>query len=432
MMLTRKTLTRRNFLRGAGVTISLPLLDAMVPALAALRHNDAQAVRLGFVYAPNGMVQEGWLPSKTGTGYQFASTMKPFEPFRNKMLVLSNLMQNNGRPIGDGAGQHSRASATWLTGIAPKRTEGPDLEAGISADQVAASALSKKTPLRSLELGLERPTGTPDSGYNGVYANTISWRTPTTPNAVESNPSTVFKQLFNEKGATGIERISSRGGSILDLVSADSARLRSTLGTRDKSRLDAHLEHVREVELRVRKNNGRDFASSYQDRADLMIDLMVLAFQTDMTRVASLMLAKEGSDLAYHSIGVAEGHHTVSHHAGDSDKIASTMKINALHAKLFAQLLQKMDATPDGDGTLLDHSMVLFGSSLSDGNAHLHHDLPLVLAGGARCNIKGGHHIRYADETPMNNLLVAMLNKAGVPVEKHGDSTGELDLRSIA
>lgn len=430
MLVTKTALPRRNFLRGAGITIGLPLLDAMVPALSAKGLTaSGRTVRLGFVYVPNGVIQKAWLPSTTGTGYEFARAMKPLQPFRNQVLVLSNLMQNTGRAIGDGAGDHSRASATWLTGIAPKRTLGPDVEAGISADQLAANQLGKSTRLRSLELGLEAFENSPasDSGYNLVYSHTISWRTPTTPMLPEANPQAVFARLF---GDTTSSRSTLLGGiigrrSVLDLVRTDTARLRTNLGPRDRSTLDAHLDRIRDLERQVQHVGA---TSSYEERAKVMNDLMAMAFLTDSTRVATLMMGREGSNLSYGSIGVTDGHHSLTHYGKDSEKMAKTARINELHVRLFADLLRTMKSTPDGDGSLLDHTMLLFGSSLGDGNQHTHHDLPLVLAGGATCKIRGGKHLRYAPETPMNNLLVAMLNKAGVPAEKLGDSTGELDL----
>ncbi len=446
MMLTQKALARRTFLRGAGVAMALPLLDAMVPALKATSLTPANpAVRLGFVYVPNGIIQKGWLPAKVGTGYEFASTMKPLEPYRDKMLVLSNLMQNGGRALGDGAGDHARAGATWLTGVHPKRTGGADIRAGISADQVAARELSKKTQFGSLEIGLEEPNlaGDCDSGYSCAYTNTISWRTPTTPNPMEVNPRAVFERLFGDGETTDPKarlKLMNEDRSLLDFVRGDLARLQPALGSRDKSKLDEYLEGIRDIERRIQKAEQQSATVSvpllerpsgipeeFEEHAKLMSDLMVMAYQTDMTRVVSFMMAREGSNRSYRSIGVPDGHHSVTHHQNDPEKIAKTMKIDELHVKTFSYLVSKMAATKDGDGTLLDHTMLLFGSSISDGNAHTHHDLPLVLVGGSSVNIKGGRHVRYAPETPMNNLLLTMLDKAGIPAETLGDGTGELD-----
>jgi Protein of unknown function (DUF1552) len=442
MIVTKKALPRRTFLRGIGATLALPLLDAMIPATAATAKH---AVRLGFVYVPNGIIPMGWLPSKVGSGFEFASTMKPLERHRDKLLVLSNLMQNGGRALGDGAGDHARAGASWLTGIHPKKTEGSDIHADISADQIAANEFGKKTQLASLEIGLEEPSlaGGCDSGYSCAYTNTISWRNPTMPNPMEINPRAVFERLFGDGETTDpaarLKRMN-EDRSILDFIRGDVARLEPGLGSRDKRKLDEYLEGIRDIERRIQKAEQQSatmkmplaerpdgIPDEFEDHAKIMSDLMVMAFQTDMTRVVSFMMAREGSNRSYRSIGISDGHHSVTHHQNDPEKIAKTMKIDELHVKSFAYLLDKLDATPDGGGSLLDHSMILYGSSICDGNAHTHHDLPLVLAGGAAGQIKGGRHIRYAPETPMNNLLLTMLDKAGVPTEKLGDSTGKLD-----
>ena len=446
MIITKKALHRRTFLRGIGTTLALPLLDAMIPAMAATRVTAANpAVRLGFVYVPNGIIPKGWLPSKTGTGFDFASTMKPLEPFRDKLLVLSNLMQNGGRALGDGAGDHARAGASWLTGVHPKKTEGANIQAGISADQIAAKELGKKTQLASLEIGLEEPTlaGGCDSGYSCAYTNTISWRTSTTPNPMEVNPRAVFERLFGDGDSTDPAarlKLMKEDRSILDFVREDVARLEPGLGARDKSKLNEYLDGIREIERRIQKAEEQSatmkmpllerpssIPDEFEEHAKLMSDLMVIAYQTDMTRVISFMMAREGSNRSYRSIGISDGHHSVTHHQNDPEKIAKTMKIDELHVRSFAYLLNKMNSTPDGDGTLLDHSVILYGSSISDGNIHTHHDLPLVLAGGASGQVKGGRHIRYAPETPMNNLLLTMLDRSGVPAETLGDSTGKLD-----
>jgi hypothetical protein len=446
MMITKKSVSRRTMLQGLGATLALPLLDAMIPAMAATRLTAAKpAVRLGFVYVPNGIIPKAWLPEKTGTGYQFLSTMQPLEPYRDQMLVLSNLMQRGGRALGDGAGDHARAGASWLTGIHPKKTEGSDIIAGISTDQIAARELGKITQLGSLEIGLEEPNlaGGCDSGYSCAYTNTVSWRAPTTPNPMEINPRAVFERMFGDGDSTDaaarIKRMQ-EDSSILDFVREDVSRLQSGLGARDKSKLNEYLDGIRDIERRIQKAEEQSatmklpvmerpsaIPDEFEDHAKLMSDLMVIAYQTDMTRVVTFMMAREGSNRSYRSIGVADGHHSVTHHQNDPDKIEKTMKIDQLHTKTFAYLIERLKATPDGDGSLLDHSMVLYGSSISDGNAHTHHDLPLVLVGGAAGQIKGGRHIRYAPETPMNNLLLSMLDKAGIPAEKFGDATGEID-----
>ena len=446
MIITKKSVSRRTLLQGMGASLALPLLDAMIPAMAATRLSPAKpAIRLGFVYVPNGIIPKAWLPAETGTGYQFQSTMKPLEPYRDKMLVLSNLMQRGGRALGDGAGDHARAGATWLTGVHPKKTEGSDITAGISADQVAAKELGKITQLGSLEIGLEEPTlaGGCDSGYSCAYTNTVSWRTPTTPNPVEINPRAVFERLFGDGDSTDRESRLKRmheDRSILDYVREDLARLKPGLDARDKSKLDEYLEGIRDIERRIQKAEEQSatmklpvmerptsIPDEFEDHAKLMSDLMVIAYQTDMTRVVTFMMAREGSNRSYRSIGVSDGHHSVTHHQNDPEKIAKTMKIDELHVKAFAYLIDKLDKTPDGDGSLLDHSLILYGSSISDGNAHTHHDLPLVLVGSAASQVKTGRHIRYAPETPMNNLLLSMLDKSGVRAETLGDATGKID-----
>ena len=451
MMLTKKSLARRTFLRGIGVSMALPLLDAMVPAMTNTSMTAASgAVRLGFIYVPNGIIQKAWLPSAVGSGFEFASTMKPLEPFRDKMLVLSNLMQNGGRALGDGAGDHARAGASWLTGVHPKKTEGADIKANISADQVAARELSKKTQFGSLEIGLEEPSlaGGCDSGYSCAYTNTISWRGPTTPNPMEVNPRAVFERLFGDgetTDATARLKMMREDRSLLDFIRGDVARLSPELGSRDKGKLDEYLEGIRDIERRIQRAEQQSatmklptlerpsgIPEEFEEHAKLMADLMVIAFQTDMTRVISFMMAREGSNRSYRSIGIADGHHSVTHHQNDPEKIAKTIKIDELHVKSLAYLVDRMDKTKDGDGTLLDHSLLLYGSSISDGNAHTHHDLPLVLVGGAGCNIKGGRHIRYPKETPMNNLLVTMLSKAGVDAGTLGDATGKIDQLSVS
>jgi hypothetical protein len=447
MIITKKSLHRRSFLRGLGATLALPFLDAMVPAMAATTVARAAqpATRLGFVYIPNGVIQKGWLPSKVGTGFDMPATMSPLEPFRENMLVLSNLMQNSGRSLGDGAGDHARAGASWLTGVHPKKTEGSGIHSGISADQIAAKEFSKSTQLASLEIGLEEPNlaGGCDSGYSCAYTNTISWRTAITPNPMEVNPRTVFERLFGDGETTDptarLKRIK-EDRSILDFIRADVNRLEPGLGARDKSKLDEYLDSIRDIERRIQKAEQQSASmklpvmdrpsgipDEFEAHSKLMSDLMVIAFQTDMTRVVSFMMAREGSNRSYRSIGISDGHHSVTHHQNDPEKIAKTMKIDQLHVQMLAYLLDRLKNTPDGDGSLLDHSMILFGSSISDGNAHTHHDLPLVLAGGGNGKVKGGRHIRYAPETPMNNLLLSMLDKSGVPCESLGDATGKLE-----
>ena len=444
MIITKKTIARRAFLRGAGTAVALPLLDAMIPAMATPLTAAKPAVKTGFLYVPNGVIQKQWLPTTEGAGFEFQSTMKPLEPFRDKLTVLSGLAQNNGRALGDGSGDHGRAGATWLTGVHPKKTEGNDIHAAVSADQYMARQFSKTTPFGSLELGLEEAqvAGGCDSGYSCAYTNTISWRSPTTPNPVEVNPRAFFERLFGDGDASDPAtrlKVLKRESSILDYVRGDLARLKTSLGMGDNRKLEEYTDGIRDIEQRLQLAEKQTTGATlpvitrpsgippdFGEHFELMTDMLIIALQTDMTRVFTFMLAREGSNRSYPTIGVADGHHSVTHHMNDPEKIAKAIKINEFHVKNLANLIAKLQATPDGDGTLLDHSMLLYGSSLSDGNSHTHDDLPLVLIGGAAGQLKGGNHIRYHQETPMTNLLVSMMNKAGLPTEKLGDSTGML------
>jgi Protein of unknown function (DUF1552) len=441
--LMKKSLPRRTFLRGMGVSLALPLLDSMTPAFTPVVK---PAVRLGFIYVPNGIIMDKWTPKTEGANFEFMPTMKSLEPFRERLLVMSGLAQVNGRALGDGAGDHARAGATWLTGVHPKKTEGSNISAGISADQVAAKELGKQTILGSLELGLEsnQLAGSCDSGYSCAYTNTFSWRGANTPLPVETNPRAVFERLFGDGESTDAKaRLAQleKQRSILDYVNGSIKRLGATLGKDDQRKLTEYTEAIRDIERRIQKaetlnasmkmpvmQRPTSVPEEFEDHVKMIMDLEVLAFQTDMTRVVSLMMAREGSNRPYRSIGIADGHHNMTHHQNDPDKIAKTIKINELHVKMFAYLLERMRATPDGEGTLLDNSMIMYGSSISDGNLHTHHDLPIVVAGGAAGQIKGNRHVIYPKETPLNNLLLTMLDKAGVQAESLGDSTGKLDL----
>jgi Protein of unknown function (DUF1552) len=446
MLISQKHLPRRAFLRGAGVALALPFLDAMVPAFASPAKTAASSpVRMGFVYVPNGIIETGWLPKTVGTGFEFNQTMKALEPFREHLLVLSNLAQINGRSLGDGGGDHARAGASWLTGVHPKKTEGADIHSGISADQIAAKALGKQTQFASLEIGVEAPSlaGGCDSGYSCAYTNTVSWSSPTSPNPMEVNPRTLFERLFGDRentdAASRLEAMKDRG-SLLDFVKGSVDRLETRVGQGDRHKLTEYLDAIRDIERRIQKAEEQNATmkmphielpvsapEEFVDHARLMMELMVVAYQADLTRVVSFMLAREGSNRSYREIEVSDGHHDCTHHQNDPVKIAKTIKINTHHVKQFAYLIDRMKSTQDGDGTLLDHSMILYGSSINDGNRHTHTDLPVALIGGANGQLKGGRHIRYAEDTPMNNLLLSMLGKLGVPTEKLGDSTGKLE-----
>ncbi len=446
MILTGKSLPRRTFLRGVGTTLALPFLDAMVPAFGASRVTAAKpALRMGVVYVPSGIIMDHWTPAADGAAFEFPAIMRALEPFRDRLMVLSGLAQVNGNPLGDGPGDHARAGATFLTGVHPKKTQGADIHAGVSADQIAARQLGNVTQLASLEVGLEAPglVGSCDSGYSCAYSNTISWRTPTTPMPMEVNPRAVFERLFGDGESTDpasrIARAEDDRG-ILDFVRDDVARLQPGLGARDRGKLSEYLDAIRDIERRIQMIEDRSASmklptmerpsgipDTFDEHCKLMIDLQVIAFQADLTRVITFMMAHEGSNRSYPSIGVRDGHHSLTHHQNDQEKIAKVVKINTHHAEMFAYFLDKLRSTPDGEGSLLDHSMIVYGSSIADGNRHTHVDLPILLAGGGAGRIKSGRHVRYPKGTPMTNLLLTMLDKMGVPAEKIGDSTGEID-----
>jgi hypothetical protein len=455
MMLTTRPLSRRTLLRGLGAAVALPLLDSMVPALAFSGQGTQMAkspIRLGYVYTPNGIIGCSdksprpfmWTPRSLGANFEFSPTMKALEPYRKDLVVCSGLAQANGRALGDGPGDHARATATFLTGVHPYKTGGADFRLGISADQIAAKAFGVHTPLASIELGLEQPplAGNCDSGYTCAYMS-MSWRSETTPLPAEINPRAVFERLFGDDESTDVaarrERLAS-DKSVLDYVSGSLARLGGRVGAGDRRKLDEYLESVRDIERRIQVTE-RDSAltgvtpmnrpgavpENYFDYAKLMMDLQVIAWQTDMTRVASFTMGRDGSNRAYREIGISDGHHSISHHQNDPERVEKLIKIDELHVELFGYFLEKLRTTPDGDGTLLDHSLTVFGSSLSESNLHTHDELPIVLAGNAGGRIKGNRHLRYAKDTPLNNLFLNMFDVAGVPeVAGFGDSTGRL------
>ncbi len=427
------TMHRRTLLRGLGAAIALPALDAMTPARSA-----AAPLRMAFAYVPNGIIMEHWTPAAEGAAYELPRILQPLAPVREKTLLLSGLAHVNGRALGDGPGDHARAAATFLTGVHPRKTAGADIKNGISADQVAAQAIGGHTRFPSLELGIEhgRIVGNCDSGYSCAYSHAISWRSEQTPLPPEVNPKLVFERLFGtgDEGAANPFR-----KSILDYVRDDAASLQARLGANDKRKLDEYLTGIREIEKRIALA-GKQAAGApkpemekpegipvdFEEHVTLMYDLMTVAFQTDSTRVATFMVGREGSNNTYRQIGVPDAHHGISHHRGDAEKVEKLTKINEYHATLFARWLQKLAATKDGDGSLLDHMMIVYGSSLSDGNRHTHHDLPIVVAGGANGKLKMGRHVRYPKETPLTNLYLSLLDHAGVRPEVLGDSTGRL------
>jgi hypothetical protein len=447
MVILKKAIPRRTFLRGAGAALALPLLDAMTPALAA---DAKRPIRMAFMQTPNGIfnLNHEFTPKTEGTDWEMTRTLKPLEAFRDRIVIPSGLDQQQaaGRD-GEVGGDHPRACTAWLTGTHAKMTSGADIRAGISVDQIAAKEFGQYTQLASLEIGLESSeiVGACESAYGCAYYDTISWRNETTPLPMENRPRAVFERLFGDGGTDPKVRLAIRkeDQSILDAVNADVKRLRIKVGGTDRAKVDQYLEAIRDVERRMQLAEKQDVHALpigspvgapevFSDYFQLMADLMVLAWQTDMTRVITFQMGHEMSGRAYPELGFGDAHHPCTHHQGDREKQEKTTAINGLHTKMLAYYLGKLRDTNDGDGSLLDHSMILYGAGLSDANLHLYTDLSLVLVAGGIGGIKGGTHIRYPKRTPMTNLLLTMLDKANVPhVEKLGDSTGRLALPTV-
>jgi hypothetical protein len=444
MIIMRKHLHRRTFLKGMGAAIALPMLDAMTPALAAAAPKGATPTRLAFTYVPNGITMADWTPAGEGAAFEFTRVLKPLEAFRSETLVISGLAHKNGEALGDGPGDHARAAASYLTGVHPRKTSGADIQNGVSVDQIAAQHLAEQTRLPSLELGCDdsRTVGNCDSGYSCAYTNSLAWRGPATPMPPETNPRLVFERLFGDIDtslpAEVRERRLQHRRSILDLVFARTTALSKDLGPSDRRKLDEYLTSIREIERRIEMAE-QDLTSliptidkptgvpvQYADYVKLMFDLQVVAFQTDLTRVVTMMMGREGSLRTYPEIGVPDPHHPLTHHRGNPDWIEKVTKINTLHMDLFAGFIGKLKATPDGDGTLLDHSMIVYGSGLSDGNRHTHDDLPVLVVGRGG-DFRLGIHVVYSKGTPMTNLYLTLLDRVGVQAEKVGDSTGQIE-----
>jgi hypothetical protein len=439
---------RRTFLKGLGTVLALPMLEAMVPPARLLAANGSAAAnvfpkRMAFVYVPNGANMADWTPAAFGTDFQLPYILEPLKPFQKDLLVMSGLAQKNAAALGDGGGDHARAASTFLTGCHPRKTPGADIKAGISVDQIAAEKVGRQTRLASLELGCDRGqnSGNCDSGYSCAYSYNISWKTESTPMPPEVDPRLVFERLFSNGSRN--ESAESRTlrnryqKSILDFVLEDANRLKGNLGYTDRHKLDEYLVSIREMEQRI--EGAEKFAATLPDyqkptgipkdfetHCQLMFDLMAVAFQTDITRVATFLIAHDGSDRPYPSIGITEGHHTLSHHDNDETKKQKIARINHLHTTQFAKFLEKLKSTREGEGTLLDNSMIVYGSGISDGNSHSHRDLPVLVAGQGGKTVKTGRHLKMDGETPLNNLYLSMLDGMGVPAEKLGDSTGKL------
>lgn len=444
---SRWRLPRRTFLRGLGAALSLPLLEAMAPRLhaAGSATRPGPPRRMAFIFIPNGANMADWTPAAEGREFELPYILEPLKPHQPDLLVLSGLTHDKARPNGDGAGDHARSSATFLTACQARKTDGADIHVGVSVDQVAAEQLGRQTRLASLELGCDRSqlSGNCDSGYSCAYSFNISWKTPTTPLPPETNPRLVFERLFGGGDQTGesaaaAARRRRQQASILDFVREDAQRLRGRLGVADQRKLDEYLTAVRELEQRI--EGSERFAAAlpagekpagipdtYQAHVRLMFDLLAMAFQTDTTRIASFMLAHDGSNRPYPFLDVSEGHHDLSHHGNDEEKKRKIARINRFHIEQFAYFLDRLKGLPEDGGSVLDHSMLVYGAAISDGNRHNHDDLPVLLAGRAGGTFATGRHLRYPRNTPMANLFLSMLDHAGAPTERLGDSTGRLD-----
>lgn len=439
-VITGKYLPRRTVLRSLGGSIALPFLDAMMPALGRAAQVKPP-VRLIFGYVPNGIIMRDWTPKSEGGAFEITRILKPLEAHRQDMLVLTGLAHRTGEgPAGD----HARAGGTYLTGVSPKRTTSADVEVGISVDQVAAQVLGNRTRLPSLELGCEatRMVGSCDAGYSCAYVNSMSWRSATSPNPPETNPRSVFERLY---GSLDIDtdpavqaRLNANRKSVLDYVRDRTGELARTLGPADRRKIDEYLTAIRDIEKRIARaeNENREITPSmekptgiplqFADHVRLMHDLLIVALQADITRISTLIYAKEGSTRSYPELGFADPHHPLTHHRNNEDWMEKVTRINLHHMEQFAYLIGRMKSIREGDGSLLDHSMVVYGSSISDGNVHAHHNLPVVLLGRGDGSIKPGRHLAYG-EKPMTNLYLTLLDRMGVPAEKLGDSSGKLE-----
>ena len=441
MIITKKALPRRTFLRGVGATVALPLLDAMIPSLTARAQTVANPVRrLGFVYIPMGSHITSWTPpGESGALGELSPTLSPLESMKPHITVLSNMELKNAYP-----GTHATSNAAFLSAAKAKWTESSDYYLGTTVDQIAAKQMGQETQLPSLELAMDlmEVVGQCDNGYACVYQNNLSWSSPTTPLPSEAHPRVVFERLFGEGGSSAERRAAlMKRASLLDWVREDIARLQKQLGASDRTKVNQYLETVREVERRIQKAEAQTIDSAlpdlerpvgvpaeYAEHAKLMFDLQVLALQGDITRVITFQLARETSNRSYTEIGVIDPHHPLTHNGGDPEKLAKVAKINQFHVSLFAYYLEKLAAVADGDGTLLDHSLILYGSGMGNPNIHDHVNLPIIVAGGSAGKARGGRHIKYGEPMPLANLHLTMLDAAGVRLDKFADSTGTIDM----
>lgn len=439
------TLQRRTFVRGLGAILGLPLLEAMVPERVLAAGSAALPKRMAFVFVPNGVIVPEWEPKGEGTDWSLSPTLEPLSSVKSKLCVLSGLAQDNASAKGDGPGDHARSSAAFLTGAHPVKTGGVDIKVGQSVDQVAAEKVGRLTRLPSLELGTEggRNAGQCDSGYSCAYSNNISWKTASTPMAKEINPRLVFERMFgsadDRDAARGRAKRDEYRKSILDLVAEDAAKLKLQLGQTDRRKIDEYFSSVREIEQRIERTREDDskrqapdlklpagIPKQLDEHLTLMFDLMTLAFQTDTTRITTFMMANEGSNRSYPMIGVNDGHHHLSHHQNKQDWIDQLKKIDKYLIRHFARFVEKLDSISEGNGTLLDQSMIVYGCAIGDGNRHNHNDLPILLAGRGGGTIQSGRRLSYPRNTPLNNLFLSMLDRMDAGVEQLGDSTGRL------
>jgi hypothetical protein len=444
MFIKKMHLSRRAMLRGLGATVALPLLDSMVPALTALSKTAAAPVkRFGVFYVPNGMAMAWWFPRDEGPVGALPATLQSLSPYKDRVLLLGGLGDQAANLV-KGGGDHARSAGTFLTSVPFKFTFGADVYAETTMDQIAAKEFAKETQLASLELAIESVAilGSCDGGSSCAYTNTISWSSPTSPLPMENDPRAVFERLFGMSGSTDAAARLARmkqDSSILDFVTEEINRLNRRLGPKDKMKFNEYLDSVRDIERRIQKaeeQNSKELPvvdqpmgipTDYAEHATLMMDLLALAFQTDLTRISTFMLAKEVSGRAYPEIGVSDSHHPVSHHQNEQAKLERLQKINEYHFRQFAHLVDKLAKTPEGDGTMLDNSLFLYGTGISDSNTHFHDDLPIALVGGKNAGIKGGRFVRYPQGTPLANLHLTLLDKMGISLDKFGDSTSKLN-----
>ena len=427
---------RRTFLKGVGATVLIPQMESLGAASAGASKTP---LRMAFVYAPNGVNLDKWRPSGLGKNYTLGESLKPLENLRDTFQVIGGLDLNTAKANGDGAGDHARANASFLTGCQARKTSGADIRLGISVDQIAAQQIGHLTRLPSLELSTDRPrrSGRCDSGYSCAYQFNLSWRSESTPMPAERNPRAVFEKLFGSGNSKDDAKRRARHKSVLDFVLEDARRMQKSISTSDRAKLDEYMTSVREVEKRIARYENFDELStqqqkptgiprSYREHIRMMYDLMVLAFRTDSTRISTFMLAHDGSNRSFPDIGISRGHHSISHHKGNSEALKQIAKIDHFYIEEYARFLKQLKNTPDGNGNLLDNTMIAYGSGIGDGNKHSHNDLPVILAGGGQGTLKPGRHTRAEQGTPLTNLYLAMLDRMNVKARRVGDSTGIL------